>query len=135
MTRYPRAYRLGLHIGRTAAAVRRAWSWLECGERRLEQPPAGTTVLDRYGRRWALWKDGRWVTVLDLPSTTRLDLLAALNGCAVDAGSIRRGLGVVRDWPQSGSVAGSLPDLLDTCLCRWQHGAVDPDCPVHGGTR
>jgi hypothetical protein len=102
MTRYPHAYRFGLRIGR---AARRAWSWLECGERRLEQPPVA--MRDRYGRRWALWLDGRWVDPLELPGGTRDALRDKLD--RFEAPPRHHGLGVVRDWPAPGSVAGSLP--------------------------
>lgn len=60
--------------GWAGGRLRALW---DCRPRRAVPP---RTVTDGWGRRWALWVDGRWVDPARLPAGTRVDLLDRLNG-------------------------------------------------------
>lgn len=65
--------------GQQRGRLRALW---DCLPRRTAPP---RTVTDAYGRRWALWADGRWVDPAELPAATRVDLLWRLNSWAPHA--------------------------------------------------
>lgn len=100
--------------------LRRARAWLDC----IPRPPAHT-LTDRWGRRWGLWCDGRWINPGTLPAVTRLDVTTALGTQPATQLPLR--------LVDTGSSAGGIPAVYaQACTCDGEGPWVEPDCPVHG---